>query len=71
MYGGYKLATKKLEQTITDKTKIIEKQQKEIALLHQTQDLEHFLMMLLNPEQKKDFLTTEEYCKQFFMEHRK
>ena len=61
----------KTNQLFTKQIEIIQKLQKENRLLHQTQDLEHFLIMLLNPDQKKDFLTVEEYCKQFFMEHRK
>ena len=64
------LVTRQIEITQECQYKNI-KLQEENALLHQTQDLEHFLMMLLNPKQKKDFLTVEEYCRQFFMEHRK
>ena len=63
--------THKTNQLLTNQIEITQKLEKENTLLHQTQDLEHFLMMLLNPDQKKDFLTVEEYCRQFFMEHRK
>jgi hypothetical protein len=79
VYGGYKLTTrnsdlaykKVLEQTISGNDSQIKKLEKEIAMLRQTQVLEDFLIMLLNEEQEKDFLKLNDYCRQYFMEHRK
>ena len=83
IYGGhhfiknpkYEVRIANLQKSINLKQKIINIKEKEIkklnvnlALMHQAQSLENFLMMLLNEDQKKDFKKAEEYCKQFYKE---
>lgn len=83
VYGSYKFYTRgevrakivSLNATVSVQSDTIKRQrahmkklEKEIYLLHQSQNMENFLTMLLNNEQKKNFETVEDYLKQYMTE---